>query len=242
MSLVLTVFVPEGIVIAGDSRLSLTYSTKEEQSQKEYHHIITASDSNDKIFLIHDKFGLGIFGAADIKGMPIAGFINRFIEEKVTSSTEINQIPQLLLDFFGQPYNFPAIVFYIAGYKIENGVSTQQVYILNVATKQINQVNTLENPFGANWGGETEVMSRLLSPVKLKQGDQWKELQGAPLPFNFFTLQDAIDFAIYAVRTTIESFRFQQRPKTVGGAIDILVLKPGERPFWVAKKKYNADS
>jgi hypothetical protein len=241
MSLVVTVFVPEGIVIAGDSRLSLTYPTKDEATQKEFLHTITASDSNDKVFLVKDKFGLGTFGAADIKGMPIAGFINRFVEEKVTDATEVDQIPQLLLDFFGQPYNFPAVSFYVAGYKIENAVSNQHVYFLNVASKQMNRVNTVANPSGANWGGEIEVMSRLLSPVKLKQGDQWNELNAAPLPFNFFTLQDAIDFSVYAVRTTIESFRFQQRLKTVGGAIDILLLKPGEKPFWVAKKKYKAD-
>ena len=241
MSLVVTVFVPEGIVIAGDSRLSLTYPTKDEVTQKEFFHTITASDSNDKVFLVKDKFGLGTFGAADIKGMPIAGFINRFVEEKVTDATEVDQIPQLLLDFFGQPYNFPAVSFFVAGYKIENAVSNQHVHFLNVASKQINRVNTTANPSGANWGGETEVMSRLLSPVKLKQGDQWNELNAAPLPFNFFTLQDAIDFSVYAVRTTIESFRFQQRLKTVGGAIDILLLKPGEKPFWVAKKKYKAD-
>ena len=241
MSLVVTVFVPEGIVIAGDSRLSLTYPTKDQATQKEFLHTITASDSNDKVFLVKDRFGLGTFGAADIKGMPIAGFINRFVEEKVTDGTEIDQMPQLLLDFFGEPYKFPAVSFYIAGYKVENGVSTQHVHFLNIASKSTNRINTAENPFGANWGGEIEIMARLLSTIKLKQGDNWNELNAAPIPFNFFTLQDAIDFSIYAVRTTIESFRFQQRPKTVGGAIDILVLKPGEKPFWVAKKKYKAE-
>lgn len=241
MSLVVTVFVPEGIVISGDSRLSLSYSTKDEATQKEFYHTITASDSNDKVFLVKDKFGLGTFGAADIKGMPIAGFINRFVEEKVNDETEIDQLPQLLLDFFGQPYNFPNISFYIAGYKIENGVSTQHVHFLNISSKITHRINPTTNPFGANWGGEIEVMSRLLSPVKFKQDDQWHELNTAVLPFTFFTLQDAIDFSIYAIRTTIESLGFQQRPKTVGGAIDILVLKPGEKPFWVAKKKYKAE-
>lgn len=241
MSLVVTVFVPEGIVIAGDSRLSLTYPTKDQATQKEFLQTITASDSNDKIFLVKDRFGLGTFGAADIQGMPIAGFINRFVEEKVTDATEIDQIPQLLLEFFGEPYKFPDVSFYIAGFKVENGVSSQHIHFLNIASKTTNRINTAQNRFGANWGGEIEIMSRLLSPIKLKQGDSWSDLNAAPLPFNIFTLQDAIDFSIYAVRATIESFRFQQRPKTVGGAIDILVLKPGEKPFWVAKKKYKAE-
>ena len=58
MSLVITVFVPEGIVLAADSRLSLTYETKEGIPQQNYKHTITASDSNDKVFLVKDKFGI----------------------------------------------------------------------------------------------------------------------------------------------------------------------------------------
>jgi len=238
MSLVITVFVPEGIVLAADSRLSLTYETKEGTPQQNYKHTITASDSNDKVFLVKDKFGISTCGTADIKGIPIAGFINQFIENKITDSTEVDQIPQLLLDFFGQPYNFPNIYFYVSGFKIEQGVSTPHTYHIDIPKKTSIKINTPQNQFGANWGGETEIMSRLLSPIKLNQNNQWIDLNPAPIPFNFFTLQDAVDFSIYAIRTTIESFRFQQRPKTVGGAIDILVLKAGEKPFWVAKKQY----
>ena len=37
---------------------------------------------------------------------------------------------------------------------------------------------------------------------------------------------DAIDFAKYAIQTTIDTMKFQQRGKTVGGPIDILIIKP----------------
>jgi hypothetical protein len=56
------------------------------------------------------------------------------------------------------------------------------------------------------------------------------------IPFQFFTLQDAIDFAVYAVRVTIDSIRFQTRAKTVGGPIDVLVIKPTEA-CWIDKKE-----
>jgi hypothetical protein len=56
------------------------------------------------------------------------------------------------------------------------------------------------------------------------------------IPWQFFTLLDAIDFAAYGMRATIESMRFQARAKTVGGAVDILVLKPAVTE-WVAKKQ-----
>jgi hypothetical protein len=61
------------------------------------------------------------------------------------------------------------------------------------------------------------------------------ELPSNPIPWQFFTLQDAIDFASYAIRTTIDTMRFQARPKTVDGPIDILVLKPVEAT-WISQK------
>lgn len=45
------------------------------------------------------------------------------------------------------------------------------------------------------------------------------------------TLRDAIDFSIYAIRTTIETMRLQDRPQTVGGPIDVLLISPEEAKF-----------
>jgi hypothetical protein len=50
-------------------------------------------------------------------------------------------------------------------------------------------------------------------------------------------LQDAIDFGVYAVKTTIDTMRFQQKEKTVGGPIDVLVIQPYNEPFFVQKKE-----
>ncbi len=56
------------------------------------------------------------------------------------------------------------------------------------------------------------------------------------IPYQFFTLQDAIDFCVFAVRSTTDAIKFQPRPKTVGGPIDVLVIKPDEA-FWVQRKE-----
>ena len=56
------------------------------------------------------------------------------------------------------------------------------------------------------------------------------------VPFNHFTIQDAIDFAKYAIQATIDTMKFQERVKTVGGAVDILIIKP-DNAFWIARKE-----
>jgi len=55
------------------------------------------------------------------------------------------------------------------------------------------------------------------------------------IPFQMFTLQDMIDFAVYGIRATADTMRFQLRAKTVGGPIDVLILKPTEAK-WISRK------
>ncbi len=53
------------------------------------------------------------------------------------------------------------------------------------------------------------------------------------------TLQDGIDFAVFAIRTTIDTMRFQMCVKTVGGPIDVLVIKPSGAQ-WISRKELRA--
>ena len=242
MSLIVATYVPEGIIVAGDSRLTLSWTEKDPATNIEKVFSITASDTNTKVFVLKEKFGLAAFGAADIKRIPIAGYINQFIEEKITDTTEIDSIPQFLHEFFGDTLGKPNMYLYLAGYKVENKVSIPYVYYLDInkaTTARLNEHNG-EVTFGANWGGESEVMTRLLSEIKIQQGANLVDLKPPGIPFNFFTLQDAIDFSNYAVRTTIETFKFQQRIKTVGGPIDIIAITP-DKIAWIKKKELNGN-
>jgi len=56
------------------------------------------------------------------------------------------------------------------------------------------------------------------------------------IDFAFFTLQDAVDFAIYAIRTTIDTMRFKSEPLTVAEPIDVLVITP-EKATWLIRKE-----
>ena len=50
--------------------------------------------------------------------------------------------------------------------------------------------------------------------------------EGTEVTILFFTLQDAIDFSTYAVRTTIEHSVSSSEVRTVGGPIDVLAIFP----------------
>ena len=56
------------------------------------------------------------------------------------------------------------------------------------------------------------------------------------ITWGLFTLQDAINFAKYAIETTINTMRYSNVVETVGGPIDILVIKP-DQAFWIQRKE-----
>ena len=55
------------------------------------------------------------------------------------------------------------------------------------------------------------------------------------IDFSIFTLQDAVDFAMYAIKTTIDTMRFKSEPLTVSEPIDVLIITPTEAK-WLAHK------
>jgi len=54
--------------------------------------------------------------------------------------------------------------------------------------------------------------------------------------FRHFTLQDAVEFAKYAVEITAKTLYFYDEPSSVGGATDIFAILPDESR-WLAKKE-----
>jgi hypothetical protein len=74
--------------------------------------------------------------------------------------------------------------------------------------------------------------------IKGEKGNDKVIRSPAPIIWDAMALQDAIEFSIYAIRTTIDTMRFQARPKNVGGPIDVLVLTP-EKAQWIQKKSYH---
>lgn len=239
MSFVITMYVREGIVLASDSRLTLNASTQQGTNQV-VQMAVGQSDSNYKTFLA-DRVGISTFGAADVQGVPLGGHIESFMQEHlIGKGVDVDEVPKMLLEYFARFQPAPTTQFHVAGYSRKDGSAVQRIWDVNVAAGTTSLLNPQGLP-GASWGGEGDILQRLLLPMaSLNQaGGQEMVLPQHHIPWQFFTLQDAIDFCIFAVRSTIDAIRFQPRPKTVGGPIDVLVIKPNEA-IWVQRKELHA--
>lgn len=237
MSFIIAVHVKEGIVLASDSRTTYTQTTTtgNRTTVKIGTH---TTDTTNKTFLCPNNIGISTCGDASLCGTPITGYIEAFIREKITDSTDVADVPQMLVDYFNSTAEIPDTNFIVAGYRLDNNTNKQCVYTLNVKNKSVNPVDTSAQ--GARWDGETQTLSKIIQNTYMKgKNGQEIPLGKTEVSWTLFTLQDAIDFAQYAVDVTIKTMHYSNVVETVGGPIDILVIKP-DNAFWIQHKELHA--
>lgn len=233
MSFLIAVYVNEGIVLASDRRT--TYTNTQTVDDKIVQRIgIHSTNSTDKTFVCPNGAGISYCGDASLLGKPLTGYIQDMIRTQITKDCHVDQIPQLIIDYFNHFSVIPDTDFIVAGYETIDENKTQTIIKLNTKTKHIDRIDTSSQ--GATWQGETITLSRLIQNVAIKTPEgQYIDLPLEEILWNYFTLQDAIDFARYAVETTIQTMRFKNVIETVGGSVDILVITPDET-IWLQKE------
>ncbi len=242
MSFVITVYVPSGIVMASDSRQSITIQRKD-NTGKTYPPIQTvSSDFVYKTYLLpKQNVGISAFGETLLGKMTTESHLKTFEEEDLTEKDDVETIANKLLNFFKRKFPQADSSFHIAGYKKKGRLSIPYVYHCNIKRAELKRLNVTPDKrkvvYGASWGGEGDIIAEILQPAWMKMPNgTLQQVTKPPILWDAMPLQDAIDFAIYAVKTTIDTIRFQARPKTVGGPIDVLLLTP-EGAEWIKRKE-----
>lgn len=191
------------------------------------------TDTTYKTFLYDDRVGISTCGVATINNKPISGYIERFLIENEGNKLSVHAVSAALLTYFSSLSPSDDIHFFVAGYDnsdtpIVEHVATKGAMIDNVTLKR------------AVWDGEIGIFTRLVNPVIVNNmNGTYFDLPAYTTNYEFFTLQDAIEYAEYAIDVTIKTMKFQNCVKTVGGPIDILVIKP-DKAFWIQRKELHA--
>ena len=232
MSLIIAVYVSDGIVFASDRRLSVN-STEDKEDVKEVRLGSHFFDTTDKTFLASNNVAISTCGVSNIANKTITGYINNMIMTRITKDTPIEDVPYIIIDYFNQFETVPDTNFIIGGYSKKEGAIEQKLYRVNVLKKTLEETDTTKQ--GALWNGEVFTLARLLLPVAMKKDNGiYEDLPNEEILWNYFSLQDAVDFARFAIETTIKTMSFKKVVKSVGGDIDILVITP-EGHKWVQK-------
>jgi hypothetical protein len=238
MSLVVTVYVPSGIVMAADSRMTVLRSEEREdgdQKLKVQQQIVLSDNAYKVVALSTIGVGISVYDAGVINNQPVDSHVHRFEEEAITPEDDVVSCGEKFLSFFQTNYPNVPVGFHVAGYRVEkppsgrpSGRASVPFVLVGHTTKQkgVRRVNVNDEgmvQYGILRSGDIQVVNRLIEKTQL------------PL-FAAMPLQDAVDYAVHLIRTTIDTMRFEPRFPGVGGAIDVLAVTPTEMR-WVQRKE-----
>lgn len=182
--------------------------------------IISQSDNAQKIMLLSKvKVGISACGIGILDGKNVSDYIRTFEINELTSADDVTSVAEKLHKYAFK--YFPQVNFFVCGYQNDEPF----VYIVNKEIKRSNIENGRMR-YASIWSGEQAAITKLLN------GNPPMMINHVLMP-----LKDAIDFADFLVDATIKSQRFEMKPATCGGDIDILVLTKDDS-FWFRHKVY----
>lgn len=249
---------PEGIVLAADSRVTLT-ALRQVQGQNL---ILPASfDNATKLLRVKAQqhvgavtYGLGALGQQAPR--TAHSFLPEFEAVIGSDRVSVADFSKRLSEFFmnqsqthmptippGQ--SIPDMVFLIGGY--DKDAPYGRVFEVAIPSKPVpREWFPGAGEFGAVWGGQKEVVDRMIQgfdprvleiaqqefslpdDAKERFGEKLKTELTTPIPFPFLPLQDCVDLSIFLVRATIRLQTWTVGVRGVGGAIDVATITKTE--------------
>jgi hypothetical protein len=261
MTLNVSLLVPDGIVIACDSLATLSQALKQQKmnvsakcekcgNQFEIKDVEVPPMSvpsstwaySQKLFPVGKRVGLATYGAGFINGRSIYNHVIELAPKlpgAEDGTGDFDVICDAIKDYFHQqllvemkgvgqdPNLFPDGWLY-SGFQVvgfargKNGEFLARRSHIGIGKKaECKDVN-----FPCYVTGDLSVVSLL-----------WANPQGANANFGAFSLQDAIDYSKFLIRTTADYQRFSGNMPTVGGEIDIALVTNHRGFQWIAQKE-----
>lgn len=231
MTLIVSVIVQDGIILAGDSFTTLTTIAPNQTPEPEP---IKAFPHAQKILSFYDRFGIGSWGHASLNRKSVTLRIREIEHElraegidlstvdEVAEAIKENLLPLKCEDDFvaEDPFGF-----YVVGYAGHTPKVIKYQYFEESGWQIDNFID-----FGVYAACETEISDC----IDATYGEYEYP------PFGLFSLQNAIDYAIFLMRTTIEFQQFSGGVSTVGGAIDIALVSRLEGFRWIQRQPNSA--
>ena len=234
MTLIVSLRIPEGLVIAGDSLLTV----------KEKNQAVVATYSHaQKIFQFCGQYGAGIFGAGLVANESVSVAMRMFeqeLKENNTSFEGVTKFAEKISNYFHnllkeqlekenksldtlQPNQF-VYGFHVVGYD-DTDPKTIEIQIGKSVQSQVRKES------GCTYTGSGEIVQKIWELYKTRPENQ-------PL-YPFFSLQEAIDYVEFLIQTTITHQRFSRKIPNVGGDIDIGIVTYLDGFQWIRQKPLN---
>lgn len=258
--------VPEGIVLAADSRITL-YNTVKGLNGADIS-VASVFDHHSKLLPVRGQefvgiitFGLGAFGTA-AEFRTAQGFMPEFETTLGKERLSVKDCATKLSEFFkkeyerltdGQPY-LDDIYFIVGGYDEDSPYGKLFRFSIPSAPNPVESTG-----FGPIWGGDTGVVNRILNGIDgagiefLKARFNLDDAAtialttdltsscSLPVPTYFTSLQDSINMCVGLIRTTIAVQSWTTGQRTVGGMCDVATITRTEGFKFVQHKEVTGE-
>lgn len=262
MSLGIVIKGPEGIVIAADSRVTLSTKTQ----NKDIYHV--NFDNATKLLAFNGKntsnshIGAVTYGQATVgkSNRTAHSYLPEFESTLPDTRLSVSDFAERLSAFYMSQwdknkipnYHGSNMVFVVAGYN--EGEHFGRKFIFEIpGNPKIEERNPGPNEFGITWGGQREFVDRIIQgydanvlniiadTLKLDQStiDTVKKAiipVSMQVPLQMLALQDCVDLAIFFIRTTIDAQRLTVGIRGVGGPIDVATITRSEGFTFIQRK------
>lgn len=263
MSLGIVVKAPEGLVLAAESRVTLTAIAP---GQPPIH---VNFDNATKLLSFgghHTFVGAVTYGQAAIGLRTAHSFIPEFEatlpDERIAVEKFAGEMSAFFMDQWRQSgqqiaAGVPDMTFVVAGFDEDEAYG--RVYEFGIPRMpDLQPRNTSQDEFGITWGGQREVVDRLLRGYDYRLLDvlrqqlaldpgQVEKLEaalaplGMQVPLQALPLQDCIDLAIFFIRTTIAAQELTVGVRGCGGSIDVATITRREGLAWIQQKQIHGE-
>lgn len=267
MTIVVTVKVTDGIVLAADSAGS--FFNEQGMPVKIY-------NNANKIFNLVKVWPVGalVYGAGGI-GSASVETLSKDLRRRLRNpddrdygldrdSYTVQEVAEKARRFLYEEnylhaYEVPPEKFFM-GYRVcgySAGQSLAEVWEFLIAGSECGPAYQVQpvDQFGTRWAGENEALDRLilgasgyLTTVLQRRGIPEVEANeihlevisqlGDGLTLPAMPIQDAIDVSRFLVETASKFARYGLRPETIGGPVEIAAITRHEGFKWVARKHY----
>ena len=256
MTLIISMRIPDGIVLAGDSLATMPGFARQKVSfdftcpdcnnthrfEDEIPFRTTASTLSyaRKVFPFLDQYGVGTAGIGQLSGKTIY-FLMRQLEEGIYNAENYDEISENI-DLVANEIGHRAHALLMRQVEMEGGTIPKDSSLLEfqiVGYKSDEPVTFIVRigdevrkerytAPGINTIGVTDVVQALLDSYYARPDER-------PV-YEAFSLQDAIAYADYLISTTAAQQRFSNTIPNVGGEIDIALVTPFDNFTWIRQK------
>ena len=261
MSLTVTVICPEGVVVAADSRVTLSYYLNPESVEKTI--VQSNFDNATKLMTLvspHNYVAISTVGAGTIADRTIHSYAAEFHETLGEERLKIREYAEKLETFYqtqwdnaGHNADDSDIQFQVAG--LDEGELYGELYNVTVPKGKSKPVQLIKpGLFNVAWNGDISIVTRLVNgidptiafnlmaagfdkTVTEKISAIIASVPGINYPISTYALQDGINLARFLIKSTVQGQNLLQTQRTVGGNIDICIITSENGCSFISKKE-----